>query len=60
MKQLSIIVNPDFQEDEKPGQFLEIKIKVKDDCNRLTVQREIFKRLRYTVTEEINIEIDEP
>jgi len=52
MKQLKVIVNPDYQDDEKPGQFFEIKIEVKDDATELGINRAIAKRLRYTVTSE--------
>ena len=52
MKEIKVIINPDFQEGEKPGQFLEIKIKVKDDYSKLTLERAIAKRLRYTVSDD--------
>lgn len=51
---LEIIVNPDFKEDEKPGQFFVIKIETKDNPNKLTIERAIAKRMRYTVVNKIS------
>lgn len=60
MKKLNLIINPVIEEGEKPGQFLEISIKVFNNYSEKDILDKIHEKLRYTIesVEDTDYEIN--